>query len=131
MEIEKIIYQTTREIYSVEDKMSIATIFLFCEKISNKLFAELLYTDNHENFISKINVEYSEFDVDFSIRLTDANVRNSFYKTLEKVKEQCDNDGYYKALYNGDEFAIVIDEIISFDMKKKFTIKQMQLNFEE
>ena len=46
MKIEKIIYDTTRGIYSVEDKLSIATIFIFCWKLSSKYFAELLYTDN-------------------------------------------------------------------------------------
>jgi len=115
MTIENIIYETTREIYSIEDKLRIATIFLFCEKMDSKLFAELLYTDNHEKFIDNINLEYSHYEVDFSIRLQDKNVRNSFYKTLEKAKEQFDDNGFYKALFEKDEFALVIYEIVGYN----------------
>jgi len=33
MKIEQIIYDTTRNVLNIEDKLSIATLFLFCEKI--------------------------------------------------------------------------------------------------
>ena len=92
MEIEKIIYDTTREIYSVEDKLRIATIFLFCNEKDSKLFSELLYTDNHEQFIDNLNTEYQEYEIYFGIRLEDRNVKNSYYKTLEKVKEKYNID---------------------------------------
>lgn len=111
MQIEKIIYDTTRSIYSVEDKLSISTLFIFCYKRSRKLFAELLYTDDHLSFIDKLNSEHSDYEVDFSIRLSDKNVRECFYATLEKVKEKYDDDGFYKALFEGDEFAVVIADI--------------------
>ena len=45
MKIEQIIYDTTRGLLNVEDKLSIATLFLFCEKIGTKKLAELLYND--------------------------------------------------------------------------------------
>jgi hypothetical protein len=136
MEIEKIIYDTTRAIYSVEDKLRIATIFLFCDKMNAKLFSELLYTDNHDSFIKKLSEEYSKFDVDFTIRLSDKNVRDCFYKTLDKVKEKYDANGYYKALFEKDPFALVIDEIVNYNFNdveiKKFTkrvAKQLELAF--
>jgi hypothetical protein len=112
MNIDKIIYETTREIHSLEDKMSIATIFLFCYKLDGATFAELLYTDNHADFIEKLNKEHSDYGINLKIRLNDKNVSNSFYKTLEKVKEKYDANGYYKALYEGDEFAIAISDIV-------------------
>ena len=136
MEIENIIYDTTREIYSVEDKLRIATIFLFCNQKDSKLFAELLYTDNHEQFIDNLNTEYQEYEIDFSIRLNDRNVNNSFNKTLEKVKEKYDPDGYYKALFENDPFALVIYDIVNYDFDKvqfkKFTqkiAKQLEFSF--
>jgi hypothetical protein len=136
MNIETIIYETTREIYSVEDKLRIATIFLFCNQLDSLTFAELLYTDNHEQFIEKLGNSYKEYDVDFTIRLNDRNVRNSFLKTLEKVREKYDDNGYLKALYEGDEYALVINEIVNYDFDavqfKKFTqgiAKQLQLAF--
>jgi hypothetical protein len=33
MKIEKIIYETTRNLLNLEDKLAIAKIFLFCEKL--------------------------------------------------------------------------------------------------
>ena len=136
MKIETIIYDTTREIYSVEDKLRIATIFLFCNEKDSKLFAELLYTDNHELFVDNLNVEYQEYELDFSIRLNDRNVNNSFYKTLEKVKEKYDPDEYYKALFENDPFALVIYDIVNYDFDKvqfkKLTrkiAKQLEFSF--
>jgi len=115
MEIEKIIYDTTRSIYSVEDKLRIASLFLFCEKLSAKTFAELLYTNNHVQFIKNINEQFKHYDVDLNIRLNDKNIRDCFNATLKKVKEKEDMNGYYKALYNKDPFALVIDEIVNYD----------------
>jgi phosphatidylglycerophosphatase A len=125
MKIENIIYETTRSIYSVEDKLRIATIFLFCYKKSSKLFAELLYTNDHSKFLIDIEKKYESFGVDFSIRLSDKNVRECFYSTLEKVKEKYDDTGYHKALFENDPFALVIDEIVNYNFDavefKKFT----------
>lgn len=127
MEIEKIIYDTTRAIFNVEDKLRIATIFLFCYNLNAKKFAELLYTDDCDRFIKKLGEEYKHFEVDFTIKLNDKNIRECFYKTLYKVKEKYDDNGYYKALYENDPFALVIDEIVNYDFNsiqfKKLTKK--------
>lgn len=112
MKIEKIIYDTTRGIYSVEDKLSIATIFIFCWKLSNKHFAELLYTDDHLIFIEKLSQEFSKAEIDLSISLNDKNIRDAFYKTLEEVKLKYDANGFFRALYNEDEYALAINEIL-------------------
>lgn len=136
MEIEKIIYDTTRAIFNVEDKLRIATIFLFCEKLNAKKFAELLYTDDHERFIKDLGEEYEHFEVDFTIKFSDKVIKECFYKTLEKVKEKYDDNGYYKALFGNDPFALVIDEIVNYNFEavefKKFTkgvAKQLELAF--
>jgi hypothetical protein len=138
MEIEKIIYDTTRAILNVEDKLRIATIFLFCEKLDATKFAELLYTDDHEIFIRDLGNEYAKFDVDFTIKFSDKVIKECFYKTLQKVKEQCDDNGYYKALFEKDPFALVINEIAnySFDVIefKKFTKAvaiQLEIDFND
>ena len=125
MNIEKIIYQTTREVYSVEDKLRIATIFLFCEKLGSLKLSELLYTDNHIKFIEEITKEYDSYDVDFSINFSNPNVKSAFYKTLDEVKKQVDNDGYLKALYEKDEFALVIHQIVNYNFNV-FEFRQFQ-----
>lgn len=125
MNIEEIIYRTTREIYSVEDKLRIATIFLFCEKIGSLKLSELLYTDNHIKFIEEITKEYNAYDVDFSINFSNPNVKSAFYKMLDEVKKQVDNDGYLKALYEKDEFALVIDKIVNYNFNV-FEFRQFQ-----
>ena len=136
MKIEPIIYETTRGIYSVEDKLSIASLILFCWKLGNQRFCELLYTDNHEKFISELSEEYSKYEINLSIKLADKQIKNCFEKTIQKVKEKYDSDGYLKALYQRDEFAVVIDQIVNYHFDKmeikKFTknvSKQLALMF--
>jgi len=136
MKIETIIYDTTRQITNVSDKLSIASIFLFCEKLGNERLSELLYTDNQELFIEELEKEYESYDVDLSVNFSDKNISNSFYLTLEAVKIQIDKDGYLKALYNKDEFALVINEICNYNFNEKemhsFTInlaKQLSFDF--
>jgi len=88
MKIEKIIYETTRYLLNIEDKLSIATIFLFCEKIGAKKLAQLLYCNCLETFIDDLQNEYKDYDVDFTIRLENRNIHDAFFKTLEKYKEK-------------------------------------------
>jgi hypothetical protein len=136
MKIEQIIYDTTRGLLNVEDKLSIATLFLFCEKIGTKKLAELLYNDDLEQFIDDLQDEYSGYDVDFSIRLENRNIHDAFFKTLDKYKDKNDSNGFLKAVYNKDSFAMVICDIVNYKFDKiefkKFTnnlSKQLSLDF--
>lgn len=119
MEIEPIIYETTRGIYSVEDKLSIASLILFSWKLGSKTFCKLLYTEDYSKFIIDLSNEYKEFDVKLDVRLQDKQIKTSLIKTIEKVREKYDGNGYLKALYQGDEFALVIDEIVNYNFDKK------------
>ncbi len=125
MKIEPIIYETTRGIYSVEDKLSIASLILFSWKLGSNTFCKLLYTKDYSKFIADLSNEYKDFDIKLDIRLEDKQIKNSLIKTIEKVREKEDKDGYLKALYEGDKFAIVIDEIVNYNFDvmqlKKFT----------
>lgn len=118
MRMEDIIYDTTREVINVEEKLRIATVFLFCDKIGREKLSQLLYSKNHISFIEKLNAEYSNYDVDFSINFSNPNVKNAFYKTLQKVKEKWDSDGFLKAISEGDEFALVVCEIVNYQFDK-------------
>ena len=125
MKIEPIIYETTRGIYSVEDKLSIASLILFSWKLGSKTFCKLLYTKDYSKFIADLSDDYKDFDIKLDIRLEDKQIKNSLIKTIEKVREKEDKDGYLKALYEGDKFALVIDEIVNYNFDKvelkKFT----------
>lgn len=125
MKIEPIIYETTRGIYSVEDKLSIASLILFSWKLGSKTFCKLLYTKDYIKFIADLSNEYKDFDINLNVRLEDKQIKNSLIKTIEKVREKEDKDGYLKALYEGDEFALVIDGIVNYNFNKvelkKFT----------
>ena len=125
MKIEPIIYETTRGIYSVEDKLSIASLILFSWKLGSKTFCKLLYTDDYRKFISDLSNEYKSYDIKLTVKLEDKQINNALIKTIEKVREKYDDNGFLKALYEGDEFAIVIDEIVNYNFDKielkKFT----------
>lgn len=118
MKIEDIIYETTREIFNVDDKLRISTIFLFCQKLGSEKLSQLLYSENHEQFIDDINREYENYGVDFSIDFKNPNVKSAFYKTLEKVKEKWDANGFLEAIAKGDEFAIAICEVVKYPFEK-------------
>lgn len=118
MKIEDIIYETTREIFNVDDKLRIATIFLFCQKLGSKKLSQLLYSENHEQFIYDIHREYENYGVDFSINFENPNVKSAFYKTLEKVKEKWDENGFLEAIAKGDEFALAICEVVKYPFEK-------------
>ena len=118
MKVEHIIYETARNLLNLEDKLSIATLFLFCEQIGTKKIAELLYNDDLEQFIYDLQDEYSDFEVDFTIRLEKRDVHDAFFKTIEKYKEKNDSDGFLKAVFEKDEFALVISEIVNYRFDK-------------
>lgn len=137
MKIEEIIYDTTRGVLNLEDKLSIATIFLFCEKLGSKKLAELLYCDCLETFMYDLHDEYKNYDVDFTIRLEKREVNDAFFKTLDKYKEKNDSDGFLKAVHERDEFALVICDIVNYNFDaikfKQFTknlSEQLKLNFD-
>lgn len=111
MKIEDIIYDTTREVSSIEDKLRIATIFLFCRELGNRELSDFLYSKNHPKFIDQLNSKYANYNVDFTINFKNKNVKNAFYTTLNKVIKEWDNNGFLKAISEGDELALVICEI--------------------
>ncbi len=113
MKIEDIIYDTTREVFNVEDKLRIATVFLFCAEIGPDKLSQLLYAKNHASFIQGLNREYAAYKVDFSVNFSNPNIKNAFFKTLEKVKEKWDSDGFYKAIADGDKYALAICQIVN------------------
>ena len=60
MDIQAIIYQTTREVFNLDDKLRIATIFLFCEQLGSEKLSRLLYCDDHAKFIQELNYDEKE-----------------------------------------------------------------------
>ena len=92
----------------MEDKLSISTIFLFCHSISTETFSELLYTKSPKKFIKSLEKEYRAYDISLSVRLDDKSILNAFNKTIEEVKSKYDKDGFYKAVFEKDSFAIAI-----------------------
>ena len=129
MKIEQIIYQTTRNVLNLEDKLSIATIFLFCEKIGTKKIAELLYTENPKQFIEEVNYLYEDYQVDFSVHLSNENIQKAFELTREKYIEKNDDKGFYKAVYEQDPFALVICDIMN--RSQSYDIAVMLSNVKE
>lgn len=117
--IEDIIYDTTREVLNVEDKLRIATVFLFCNEAGLEKVSQLLYAKDHAAFIESLNDEYLCYDVDFTINFSNPNVKSAFHNTLERIKEQWDANGLLKAISEGDEFALAICEIVNYEFDKE------------
>ena len=130
MNIERIIYNTCRNLNNVEDKLGIATIFLFCEKIGQECFAELLFTKDHNSFINKIREDYKAYDIVFNIDLNRPNIKDCFYKTLEEVVKNLNDGGFCKAVYKKDPFALMIINMIKNDFNRfdfKNTVSELNI----
>jgi hypothetical protein len=111
MKIEKIIYETTRNLLNLEDKLAIAKIFLFCEKLGSKKIAELIYTNDPEKFINDLEQEYIDYEIDLKIRFDNRDVKNAFNFTTDMYITANDYDGFLKAVYENDPYALAICEI--------------------
>jgi len=110
-------------VFDVTGKINIATIFLFCYQKGAMEFAELLYCDNKEEFIKSLNEQYKEYEIDFSINLQDRNINSAFHKTIEKVKQVFDKDGFHKAVFERDEYALVIAKMTKHPIFNKKDLK--------
>jgi hypothetical protein len=120
MNIEKILYDTTRELREAQEKMRIATVFIFCQKTSSAIFAELLYCENPQKFVENLAKEqFESFELDLAIDFDNQNMKNAFLKTREAVKNQEDKNGFLKALYEKDDFALVIEGMVKKTKKLK------------
>ena len=74
-----------------------------------------MYTKDYSGLIADLSEEYKDYDVKLKIRLEDRQINNALTKTIEKVREKEDADGYLKALYEGDKYAIYIDELVNYN----------------
>ena len=122
MKIEKIIYQTTRELNTVQEKLSITNIFLFCYQYDDIVFSNLLYSKNKETFIANLMEELKDYDVNLKVDFSHPNIKSAFNKTLEEVIEKYDENGYYKALHYRDAWAQMCYEITKHFKEKVLDI---------
>ena len=110
----KALYENLRGIPNVTDKIAIANVFLTAHKDS-KTFAALLYAGHGlEYWINERNEYFKQaLSADDNVIaniLINANEKNCFLNMVESCRQIFDADRYYKALYDGDEFATGIYE---------------------
>lgn len=128
MNIHDIIYEKTRDISNIETKIKIATIIIFCLEHSAEYIAELLYTKNYESLLTRIRNE--NHDIDVYLNLDDRNTREAFVATVEAVRSKSDEDGFYCAVYEKDEFALAIIGILNATEMFKAELKNKQFELE-
>ena len=109
----------------MEDKLSISTIFLFCHSIGTETFSELLYTKSPKKFIKSLEKEYGDYDIILKVRLGDKGILTAFNKTIEEVKSKYDKDGFYKAVFEKDSFAMAIVGITNTIFNKECFLKKI------
>jgi hypothetical protein len=109
--IEGIIYDTTRELHSVEHKINIASLFIFCYYYGSKEFARLLYGDA-EKLIEELRLRLEDYEIKIELDLSQKNIKNAFEKTKEKVISKFDKDLFLFSIYNGDDYALAVLEIV-------------------
>jgi len=106
---EQIIYQTTRHI-RLEAKIAIASLAIFCRMKDDRLYAEFMYREDFVGFLEKLSCEYRQ--IKFNLDMSIPENAEAIGLTRKALREKDDETGYYKALYEGDEFALAIAQIV-------------------
>ena len=109
--IEDIIYHTTRGVIGVTDKLDVAVLFLYAFKHSMEALAELMYSKNTQSFIDKHNKILSDYGISLNVNMKDSSIREAVNLTIKDVRKHWDDEGFYKALYDRDPFAIACLEV--------------------
>ena len=109
------LYDNLRSIYNVSEKIIISNIILTAY-YNAKVFAELLYgTHDLGYWHGRINAYFQE-----KLQITDnvlpyvnlgENEKNCFKNVVASCRKIFDYNGYYKALYEEDEFAVANYEV--------------------
>ena len=109
------LYDNLRGIHNVSEKIAISNIVL-TTYFDGKVFAELLYgTHDLAYWHSRINEYFQEQlstadNVLPSVHLGE-NEKNCFRNVIVSCRKIFDDDGYYKALHEGDTFAVAVYEV--------------------
>ena len=111
----KAVYNNLRGIPNLTDKLTITNIFLVAYS-DRKVFADLLYDDNDLTYwIERINIFFQkasgEDDKFLSMSIVTPNEMYCFKEMVKALRETFDNDGYFKALHAGDEYAMAVYEV--------------------
>ena len=109
------LYDNLRGIHNVSEKIAISNIILTAY-YDNKVFAELLYgAPDLAYWHGRVNSYFQERlstadNVLPSVHLGE-NEKNCFRNVVASCRKIFDDDGYYKALHEGDEFAVIVYEV--------------------
>ena len=111
----KVVYNNLRAIPNVTDKIAVTNIFLTAY-YDGRMFADLLYSANDlQYWLERINDFFRQSldtrDKLLGISTITSNENNCFRDMVKESRKAFDDDGYYKALYEGDEYAIAVYEV--------------------
>ena len=110
----KILYDELRSVLNTTDKIYISNIVLIAQ-FDHIEFAELLYSEKDLKYwIEKTNEFFKnalQTDDLLIEMLVDENTNNCFRNLKKALKEYFEFDGYFKALYEKDEYALATWEI--------------------
>ena len=122
-QIVEIMYDSCRNLRNIEDKIKVSSTFIFCYYDSIE-FANLLYTDNLDSFFEDLLSRYNdvvEF-IDLRKSLEDKEFKRAFDKTRQDCIKKFDSNGFYKAVFKKDEFALACVSV----SEKVFRIKDFK-----
>ena len=122
-EFENVMLDSLRELFDVNQKILVSTICLIFLQ-DDKMTAELLYSENDlEYFVEKGNKYFKDLDINdksFDENLFEyyknENLDSSFLKTVELLKNKIEQQdkGYFKCLFENDEWALATSEASEF-----------------
>ena len=137
--IEEIINHTGRNLINIDEKVFLASMFIFAYGYSTKEFAEILYSD-YEKYIENIhNRPIFEYLGDIEYLFRKKEFKEAFIETQKKCIEKYDEDNLYKAVLEGDEYALSICGILDIfkppvqmdDLIKKLKIIPKNYKYEK
>lgn len=109
----KLCYDELRAVVNLTDKVFITSLFLFAMEDDLK-YAKLLY-QGYDHIIA----EWEQNEIFVELNFENKNVKQAIESITNKLIEKDDANGYYKGLFDGDEYAVAIYEITKTVKEKK------------
>lgn len=139
-EFENVMLESLREIHDVTQKVLVSTLCLIF-LADDKLTAELLYSENDlEYFMERGNKYFKEleindksFDENLFEYYKNENLDSAFLKTVEILKKKIEmqDKGYFKCLFEKDDWALATAEASEFFINLYSTSKLTASNIKQ
>ena len=122
-----ILYENTRQLHSIDEKLGIASIILLA-KCDSMIYSKFIYSNqNYDSLVEAVQNMTAGYDIDFyELSTNKKDLVNDVLSTIKNELKLLDNDKYYENLHNKDEFAVACYEVC-YEINNNVKVFEMRL----